>query len=203
MKFTLFPMNLPLFSMRFIFFPEFQVFFFVSCAFFSSVSRFFSWFQVLFMNFTFFEWISSFFQKFHFSFLMNLLFFFMNIAFFWMSFTYFSRICARPGFEPQTQENIGNLVLAHIFGRCKPILQLKLVKKITHKHLPEFHGFFTNFMSYDQSARFLQGISWLLLTANIFKILAIAHRKKKWSTAAKNYKGKKGNRKNFTAGWNF
>ena len=69
--------------------------------------RFFHEFHVFLMNFTFFSYVSRVFHVF---------------------------VHAR-GFEPRTKENIGNLVRAHIFGRCIPILQPKLVKKEVFKDI--------------------------------------------------------------------
>ena len=121
-------MNCTLFSWISRLFPEFHVFFHE--------------FQVFFMNFRFFSWISRFFfNEFH--------VFFMNFTFFFMNSTFFSSVSrvshvfvhAR-GFEPRTKENIGNLVLAHIFGRCIPILQPKLVKKEVFKYI--FAKMYTN-----------------------------------------------------------
>ena len=156
-------MNCTFFSWSSRFFHEFQVFF-MTFTFFSLISFhvFLYEFHVFFMNFRFFSWISGVFHEFHVFFInfmfffMNFTFFFMNFMFFFMNFTFFSWISrffswvsrvshvfvhAR-GFEPRTKENIGNLVLAHIFGRCIPILQLKLVKKEVFKYI--FAKMYTN-----------------------------------------------------------
>ena len=87
------------------------------------------------MNFTFFfHEFHVFFHEFH--------VFFMKFTLFFMSSTCFSRIRARTGFEPRTKENIGNLVLVHISGRCIPILQPKLVIKEVFKYI--FAKMYTN-----------------------------------------------------------
>ena len=46
------------------------------------------------------------------------------------------------GIRARTKENIGNLVLVHIFGRCIPILQPKLVIKEVFKYI--FAKMYTN-----------------------------------------------------------
>ena len=154
MSFTRFSRIRALFHEFHVVFHEFHVFF-MNCTFFSWTARFFHEFHVFFMNFSFFSWISGFFHEFH-VFFMNFTFFFLWIScffhefhVFFMNSTFFSSVSrvshvfvhAR-GFEPRTKENIGNLVLAHIFGRCIPILQPKLVKKEVFKYI--FAKMYTN-----------------------------------------------------------
>ena len=108
---------------------------------FSWIARSFHEFQVFFMNFRFFSWISRFF--------LWIACFFHEFHGFFMNSTFFSSVSRvshvfvhAQGFEPRTKENIGNLVLAHIFGRCIPILQPKLVKKEVFKYI--FAKMYTN-----------------------------------------------------------
>lgn len=78
-------------------------------------------------------WISCFFSM-NFIFLNEFHVFFMNTAFFFLGVSHVSHVFVQArGFEPQRQENMGNLVLVHILGRCIPRLQLRLVKKRVFK----------------------------------------------------------------------
>ena len=134
-------MNFTFFSWISRFFPELHVFF-------HEFHIFFMNFRFFLMNFTLLQWISRFFHEFH-VFFYEFHVFFMNFTFFswvsrffsWVSSVSHVSVHAR-WFESRTKENIGNLALAHIFGRCIPILQPKLVIKEVFKYI--FAKMYTN-----------------------------------------------------------
>ena len=135
-------MKFTFFSMIPNFFHELHVFSWISLCF-PWISGFLHEFHVFFMNLNmffswisrFFFWISCFFHEFH--------VFFMNSTFFFYQFHVFlTHSCTHGDWSPEQKKNIGNLVLAHIFGRCIPILQPKLVKKEVFKYI--FAKMYTN-----------------------------------------------------------